>query len=250
MHMNSLSHAPVCRCRWRSHVALCAAVALILPGVSTAQQPGSSVQAATPTYRVGDRWTYRASDGFLLPSKWVETREVVAIGAEGITVRITQKGEAIDAVRTELWAAPGRVRVGALRNDETRHFVAPLQRYNFPLTPGQSWNQWVDKDEHAAEAQGRISLSTQVEEWEKVSTPAGTFDAIRVQVAVRDDELHAWRLPTTARSVSWYSPDVRGNVREESDAHYIEYGKEGPKLHAHHLLLELTAFAPGQRTGH
>lgn len=217
-------------------------MALILPCIGTAQQFDSTVQAAAPTYRVGDSWTYRARDGYLLPLKWVETREVVAIGAEGISVRVTQKGDSIDNSRTELWAAPGQVRIGALRHEEIRRFVEPLQRYNFPLAPGQSWSQSVENGNEAAKAQARINWEVHVEDWEKISTPAGTFDAIRVRVSVREDELHAWRLPSTARSVTWYSPDVRGIVREESDAQYIEHNANGTKLHTHHLLLELVAF--------
>ena len=57
---------------------------------------------AAPTFAVGDCWTYRARDGLGLPVEWVETREVVAIGANGITIRVTQKGDEVDSVRTEL----------------------------------------------------------------------------------------------------------------------------------------------------
>jgi hypothetical protein len=224
-------------------------VALILLPIGTAQPLRSTVQAGTPAYRVGDRWTYRARDGYLLPSKWVETREIVAIGAEGISVRVTQKGDSIDNSRTELWVAPGQVRIGVLRAEEMRRFVEPLQRYNFPLVPGQSWIQWVENDNEATKAQGRIKWQVQVEDWEKINTPAGPFDAVRVQVSVNEDGLHAWRMPTTAWSVTWYSPDVRGIVREESTAHYIEQNENGTKLQSHHLLLELTAFTSGQGRG-
>ena len=54
------------------------------------------------------------------------------------------------------------------------------------------------------------------------------------------------RLPTTGMSVVWYSPDVRGIVREESDAQYTEHNENAAEVYTQHMLLELTAFTPGQ----
>src|SRR5215471_1816216 len=118
-----------------------AVVVIALAGC--ASTTGSNAPAAAaPTYHVGDRWTYDAADGFLQKLRWVETHEVVAVTPQGISVRITQAGDRVDNVRTELWPAPGLVAVGALYDHETRRFTTPLQRYSFPLRPGDSWNQW------------------------------------------------------------------------------------------------------------
>ena len=70
---------------------------------------GSGPPVEAPAYRVGDRWVYHGDDGFRVKTEWDETHEVVAIGPEGITVRITLKGPTTDVTRTELWAAPGQV---------------------------------------------------------------------------------------------------------------------------------------------
>jgi hypothetical protein len=67
-------------------------------------EDGAAIVA--PKYSVGDRWVYRAQDGFRAPVMWQETREVTAITATGVTVRVTQKGSVVDNVRTEIWAAP------------------------------------------------------------------------------------------------------------------------------------------------
>src|SRR6266446_1029775 len=56
----------------------------------------SGPAAPAPTYRVGDRWVYQASDGFRAPATWVETHEVVSVGPAGISVRVTQRGDTID----------------------------------------------------------------------------------------------------------------------------------------------------------
>src|SRR5437588_12170067 len=65
-----------------------------------------------PSYQVGDRWTYRAPDGFRAKQQWIETHEVIAVDQSAIKVRITQKGDGIFNVRMEERSARGRVRVG------------------------------------------------------------------------------------------------------------------------------------------
>ena len=57
--------------------------------------------AEAPTYRVGDRWTYKARDGFGLPVIWDEVHEVTAVGPDGITMRVTQRGPSVDNARIE-----------------------------------------------------------------------------------------------------------------------------------------------------
>ena len=136
-------------------------------------------------------------------------------------------------MRTELWAAPGLVSVGALYDHETRRFATPLQRYNFPLKPGESWNQWVDNVNESAQSQGAINRYVAVDGWERVATPAGSFDAIRLRVLMRldDGEFCAGRpraatscgthrtrgrscVPSATRSSSnWTGPTPRRSIR-------------------------------------
>ena len=203
-------------------------------------------EAPAPAYHVGDRWTYDAVDGFRQKTLWVETHEVIAIAPAGITVRITQAGDRIDNVRTELWPAPGLVTVGALYDNETRRFAAPLQRYNFPLKPGGSWNQWVENVNESSQSQGAINRYVAVDGWERVATPAGSFNAIRLRVLMRLDDGEFWRGPTKCSDVVWYAPDARAIVRAERDAQYIELdGPDSATVYTQHAVLELRAFTPG-----
>lgn len=227
-------------------VFVVAALAM-LAGCAGFDAPGSGRAAEAPTYRVGDRWVYRAQDGFMTPARWEETHEVLATGADGVTVRVTQKGPALDVVRTEQWAAPGQVRIGALYESETRRFVVPLKRYDFPLAEGKVWNQWVDNTNEATGKSGAINRYARVRGWEKVSTPAGTFDAIEVQVIMHLDDEEFWRWPTDCNYVVWYAPAVRATVREAKDAQYREKGDalDNGWVRTQHALLELVAFTPG-----
>ena len=202
--------------------------------------------APAPAYHVGDRWTYDAADGFRRKLRWVETHEVLAITPQGISVRITQAGDGVDNVRTELWPAPGLVSVGALYDHETRRFTTPLQRYSFPLQPGGSWNQWVENVNETARTGGIINRYVVVGGWDSVSTPAGTFDAIQLRVLMRLDDDDFWRGPTTSSDRLWYAPAVRAVIRAERDAQFIELtGPDSAPVYTQHATLELRAFRPG-----
>ena len=205
--------------------------------------------ANAPTPAVGARWTYRGREGFRSPLIWEETHEVTAASAAGITVRVTAKGGWLDIQRQEMLVAPGVVRSGALMDIETRRFATPLERFRFPLAPGETWNQWVDNYNETTQREGRINRYVRVGGWEKVSTPAGEFDAIRMRVLMRLDDEEFWRYPTTCNYVIWYAPAVGAPVREEKEAEYLERGdpKDGQgAIRAQHTLLELVSYSPGR----
>jgi len=211
---------------------------------------GSGPPAEAPAYRVGDRWVYHGDDGFRVKTEWDETHEVTAIGPDGITVRITLKGPTTNVTRTELWSAPGQVKVGAVYDNDTRRFAVPLQRYDFPLAAGKNWNQWAANYNEATKQSGSINYWVRVGGWEKVATPAGTFDAISMQVVMRLDDETFWRYATTCNYVVWYAPAVRGVVREERRAQYVEKsnGTSGGAgtIRTQYGVLELTSFTPGR----
>jgi hypothetical protein len=222
-----------------------------LAACATTDQPGATdgPVAAAPTLAVGARWVYRGREGFRMPVVWEETHEITSIGTNGISVHVTLKGPGVDYQRDELLSAPGAVRVGALMDIETRRFATPLLRYRFPLAPGATWNQWVDNFNERLNREGQINRYVRVGGWEKVSTPAGEFDAIRMRVLMRLDDEEFWRYPTTCNYVIWYAPAVGAAVREEKDAEYLERGDrmDGQSaVRAQHTLLELVSYTPGR----
>lgn len=228
--------------------ALLACGAALLAGCSQLPVMGGGPSVDAPTFQVGDRWVYRAQDGFMTPVRWEETREIVSMGPSGYTVRVTQRGSTVDKVRTEQWSAPGRVKVGAVFDDETRRFAQDLERYEFPLAPGKTWNQWVSNYNEDTKREGKINRYVRVGGWRSISTPAGTFDAIALEIVMHLDDDEFWRWGTDCTYRYWYAPSVRGIVREEKEAQYVEKGggpDNGP-LRSQHALLELVSFTPGK----
>ena len=180
--------------------------------------------------------TYQAQDGVLAKQQWIETHEVMAVDPSSITVRIT----------TEEWSAPGQVRVGVLYDHETRYFDVPLQCFDIPPASGEKWNQRVRNSDETMKTHGTTNRYVRVGRWEKVSTPAGTFDAIKLGVVMHLDDEEFWRGPATCTYSVWYAPAVRNVVREERDADYLEKS-EGGSVRTQHALLELSDFTRDSR---
>jgi len=203
-----------------------------------------SVEA--PEYRVGDRWTYKAKDGTRNPVRWEETHEVIAIGAEGIRSRVTQKGPTVDNTREELWTAPGLVAQGALADAETRRFSVPLKRFEFPLAPGKVWNQTMRNFNEELKREGEINRRVRVVDWGSVSTPAGTFDALRLRVNMWLDDGEFYRQRSQCTYLTWYAPKARNCVRDERRAQYIEgSGRDAATIQSQNAILELVSYTAG-----
>ncbi len=228
--------------------SLAAAAIAVITGC--AGGAGSGPPAEAPAYRVGDRWLYHGADGFRVKLEWDETHEVAAIAPDGITARITAKGLTPNVARTELWSAPGLVKVGSICGDnQTRRFAVVLQRDNFPLATGKTWSQFVDNYNEATKESGQVNHWVHVNGWEKVATPAGVFDAISLQVLMRLDDETFWRYATTCNYTMWYAPAVRGIVREERRAQYVEKSSGsaggGGTIRTQYGTVELVSFTPG-----
>lgn len=239
--MNRNSVVPLNRRRSNASAAAAGLAAVMLgtllaSGCASVSVGGASgPPVAAPDYRVGDRWVYHVVQGYRTKVEWDETHEVTAIGTDGITVNVRVKGPTIDVERVEKWSAPGVVLQGAVYEAETDRYDPPLIRYKFPLVTGEQWNQRVrDRDRNPA-PYAPITRFTSVGPTERIATPAGTFDAIRLKVIMQLDDETFWRYPTQCDYVVWYAPAVGAAVREERRSQWRDKGGQ-----------DLMAFHPGQ----
>ena len=207
--------------------------------------PGPAVTA--PAIAVGDRWVYHVRDGFRAPLVWDETHEVTAIGAQGITVRVSAKGPSIDVERVEYWPAPGMLGTGAVFSLESKRYEPPLVLYRYPMAPGDRWSQKVRDPDQPPGPYGPIDRYTIVGGYETIATPAGSFEALRLRVFMRLDDEEFWRHPTECNYLVWYAPSVGRSVREQRDAEYQEKGSgrfEGStRIRSQHALIELVSWS-------
>jgi hypothetical protein len=214
----------------------------------TLNTAGSGSPTNAPTYHVGDRWVYNAEDGFRLKTTWEETHEIMAMGPDGVTVRISQKGPTTNVTRTEQWAAPVLVKVGAVYNNDTRRFVSPLEKLSFPLLVGKAWNQRAENTNEVTQVTGTINYYANVLGWESVTTPGGTYDALKIHVVMRLDDENYWRWATECNYTVWYAPSVGGAVKEQRLAQYLEKGDSlnAQVVRTQYANVQLVSFTPGR----
>jgi len=229
-------------------ILLPAALALLC-GCGSLDSAGTGAPAAAaPVLHVGDRWVYRASDGFRAPLTWTETHEVIAVAPGAITIRVTEAGPSARGAREEVWATPGELVSGPVFDEETRRFMPSAKIYAFPMSPGQRWNQWVDNVNAATQKPGQVNRYVSVGGWQKIATPAGTFDAIALRVLMRLDDEEFWRGPTECNYLVFYAPDVGAMVRAEKNSHYWEKSDRRDGLGAvqsQHATVELASYTRG-----
>jgi len=107
--------------------------------------------------------------------------------------------------------------------------------FKFPLTVGTSWNaKYTSSGTDGTAYSGYVKAS--VAALEKVTVPAGTFDAYRIERELETRSVNANSIVTKSQITTWYAPAVRrfvrrqvivsrdGRVRSKSEDELIEYG--------------------------
>jgi hypothetical protein len=221
-----------------------ASIVVLAAGVVSAVHAQS---APAPKYKVGDRWVYNVKSGIgLQVINYQETREVVAVGGGGASVKITGKAaDGKDFTRTEVYSAPGVIKSGALCYDETYRFPTPLARVTFPVAPGQRSSKWVDSIAEPGGMKGQFNYFFRTRSWDKQPTPAGSFDAIRIDVLRVLDDATPFRNATNCNFTYWYSPAVRNTVRERRAAMYTQLDQQA-EYRVLDAFYELASFTPGK----
>jgi hypothetical protein len=227
-------------------------IAILLAALALASataRTANAQSAAAPTMKVGDRWVYNVKSGIgLTTMTYQETREVTAVGPGGFKITVTGKTpDGADFSAVEDFAVPFNLRSGTLCLNEPRRYPTPLQRLAFPLAPGQRSSKWVDVVSDPGGTKGQINYSFRTRGWDNMTTAAGAFDAIRIDVIITLDDSTPFRNATNCNFSYWYSPAVRGTVRERRSAQYIETSDIShmaiPVLNASY---ELASFTPGK----
>jgi hypothetical protein len=223
---------------------LVAALALASATATVAQ----AQSAAAPAMKVGDRWVYNVKSGIGLKAiTYQETREVTAVSGSAFKLKVTGKtAEGADFSRIEDYAGPGSLRSGALCLDEMRRYPTPLQRVLFPIAPGQRSSKWIDAVSDPGGTKGQINYSFHTRSWDKLTTPAGAFDAIRIDVLMALDDSGPFRSMTHCNFTYWYSPAVRGTVRERRTAQFAETNEQNLTIPVLNASYELATFTPGK----
>ncbi|MBD9361744.1 hypothetical protein [Methylomonas fluvii] len=94
-------------------------------------------------------------------------------------------------------------------------YAPALKYYDFPLSTGKKWQQTSIETDIKTGAQRKHTLSSEVLGRERVTVPAGTFNAIKL--ITKSELVDLAKGETTFGSdTSWYVPEIRRSVKSET----------------------------------
>lgn len=186
-------------------------IALLLLGFAVAggvpaQQPqsGAPARAERPEVRAGDLWSYRVTDRFTNFAQTVSL-EVTAVSPERIHTRSSPAGI------VEIWDRDWNQLAQGGTEYQPRY--PSLQ---FPLEPGKQWGGAVQWRAISGIMSHKVTL--QVAGWERVTVPAGTFDAVRITRRgsfVESQSINYYAANGHISDEIWYAPAVGQIVKKE-----------------------------------
>lgn len=255
-----------------------AIAAALLAGCATFNLPPVGAPVPAPEPRVGDAWNYTVLDGFRGFERGAASFAVTAVQGETFTAEVDESGGPVTRSFTLRWrpradgasaADPppdeGRAVTRAFARgwnpvggrtpagDEVT-YDPPLPLFVFPLQDGRRWSQTVTATDTRTGARFPVFVQGWVLGRETVTTPAGTFDAIRIQRSLRigDGETSIWRSDTFQAETEWYAPTVGRAVRYQQDLNYYfdkMRGREpmGNRIEWGRVRLELTGHSAAPR---
>jgi hypothetical protein len=179
------------------------ACALMFCGVATLASAQDKAKAERPTLTIGDSWTYSYEDKTEASRKGTFTNTVTAIDGDVIT--FTRGNQTVTTTNLDLNETRG-----ANGRTESPHSFS----YDGPLEEGKEWRREITWTNSRGD-RGRSTGKRKVLSYEKVTVPAGTFDAFLIEYNgyYNNDtaNLRAVSGPETIRS--WYAPAVKSFVK-------------------------------------
>jgi len=182
-----------------SAVAASAALGASLP--APARVPLTEAQA--PVFVVGQGWEFAYENELDRSKSSRYTQRVENVGPNGARLAVLSDG----ATRSTVLDA----NVNVVQSTSGR-FTPSTEALRFPLFVGKSWT--AEYTFASGAWTSRCERSAKVTSIEHVSTPAGTFDAFRVESATTWAGMSVGADSGRSRSVDWYAPAVGRIVKE------------------------------------
>jgi hypothetical protein len=209
---------------------------------------------SAPQVKVSDYWEYAVRDGYTNIPRGVHRYEVVRSDASGVTVQVTHEGYVLD---TLVYAPGWNGRELPLPNTQRFRYEPTFAAYAYPLEPGKTWSAVVRATDVATGRSYNTHVYGKVIGWERISVPAGEFDALRIQREVFAGNSEGPRTQEEIRETDWYVPQVRRSVRNQATSQHFDTSRGGSdgggeyplRIRGDFLIAELTAFGPAPKAG-
>ena len=183
-------------------------IALFLSFVTIPAFAQNNLVTETPQYKIGDTWTYTSTN--LSNNTRISTYTDTVKKIDGDVVffqKVNKRGIESEMLTT----LEGNV-ISVAGNTVTPYFPT----FSFPMNTSKKWEKDYETTHTSDGAKTAGTLKAEVISYEKVTVPAGTFDAFKT-------EYYAFyqRVDGTSRhgkfiNTYWYAPSAKRFVKEEA----------------------------------
>ncbi len=184
--------------------------------------------AASPA--VADVYVYSVTNGYNREPAGEVTYRVEKREADRVTVSVASSASAMGTERTELYTRDGN----GLRHPLNSHgflveyeFAAAYPAYQFPLETGKSWSMRVMATVTGTKQRRSVRVDAEVLGPERVTVPAGTFDAIKIRRQVYAGDEDTPHNETQIVEEDWYAPALGRTVRSVTRSGYLHMSMGG-----------------------
>ncbi len=199
--------------------------------------PAPMISVPAPRLNAGERWVYEQIN----PYNDLRVRtltDTVEAGAAGYTI-VRRSDRPGDPVETQTVPQPWSVSAERDGAAEQRYFPA-LTVIPFPIAPGSHWLETLTATDEHGEARRQQTWGHALG-WERVSTPAGEFVALRIERNRNlGDRDNTW-FDTDLRETLWYAPAVKRWVRIDWRSRRQEMGVN-PRVEHDAIIWQLIAY--------
>ena len=173
----------------------------------------------------GDTVVFRVANGYNNESRGQIQYHIDEINADRVTVSASTDVPALGLQKTAIYTKEGNwLRHTLTNHDQTveYEFSPPYPAYVFPLETGKSWSLRVTATNPVTGQRNSVRVDGEVLGSERISTPAGAFDTIKVRRRVYAGDWESFRRETNIVETKWYAPALGHTVKGDSKSSWTD----------------------------
>ncbi len=176
----------------------------------------------------GDTYVYRVINAYNGEVVGQVSYRVDKMDAGQVTLSVVPDRPSLGAPHTDVFASDGNwLRHPLVNHDMSVEytFSPPFPAYVAPLDAGKSWSTRVSATSPATGRRNSVRVDGDVVGSERITTPAGSFDTIKVKRTVYAGDWEAFSMETNIVETDWYAPALGRPVRVERNSGYMDSQK-------------------------
>ena len=207
-------------------------IGLLLAGCAAPGSTPYSVPLASPLVgppaqpaRAGDTFVYQMRNAYNGELRGDVQYRVDKTDGDRAIVAVTTNSPYAGLPHTEIYTIDGNWLRHPLvnHNQVVDYDFAPLfPAYPFPLEPGKTWSMRVNATNPLTGRMHSVRVDGAVLGGERITTPAGTFDAVKIRRRIYAGDWEGFLQETNIVELDWYAPALGRPVRVEINSSWLD----------------------------